>query len=424
MKINPEKLARQLRFLARWKANKAQGSLEACTGFGKTYCAVLAIQDMNDRFPERTTLVVVPTRYLSSQWKNEVINHGLKNVTVLVVNTAIKKNGDYDLLVLDEIHNYAAEKFSNVFKCIKYSFVMGLTATLERSDKKHHQLSRIAPVIDTVTVEQAVQAGYVSKFTIYNLGVNLNTEERAEYQKINDRFYKYFSLFNFDFNGAMRALTDKEYRKQLAKMMNWEDKEVMIFALAFNKNMRLRKTFLFNNKTKIELTKQILERYPDSKAITFAESVDFADLLTEAIGDTSFSYHTKVPKKKREALMKMYTDDLSKVRVINTAKALDEGFNVEGIELAIICSGSSSPRQDLQRTGRAIRFVEGKEAVVVNLYIKDSQDEKWLRKRQAKNTNIVWINSIKQLGDEKETIEAPIERTPENGGFNLFYGDK
>jgi superfamily II DNA or RNA helicase len=422
MKIDQQKLARQQRFLARWKANRAHGTLEAVTGFGKTYCAVLAIQDMNDRFPERTTLVVVPTRYLASQWKNEATQHDLKNVTVLVVNTAIKKQRDFDLLILDEIHNYAAEKFSNVFKCINYSFVMGLTATLERSDKKHHQLSRIAPVIDTVTMEQAITAGYVSTFTIYNLGVELSESDRAEYQKINDRFYKYFSLFSFDFNSAMRALTDRDYREALAKKMNWTDKEVMIFALNFNKNMRARKTFLYNNKTKVSLTKEILELYPNSKAITFAESVDFADILTDAIGDTSFSYHTKTSKKKRDALMKMYNDDLSPVRIINTAKALDEGFNVEGIELAIICSGSSSTRQDLQRTGRAIRFKQGKKATVVNLYIKDSQDEKWLKKRQAKNSNIVWINTIKQLGDEKATTETPTERSVGNGGFKLFYG--
>jgi superfamily II DNA or RNA helicase len=76
---------------------------------------------------------------------------------------------------------------------------------------------------------------------------------------------------------------------------------------------------------------------------------------------------------------------------------VDEGFDVDGIELAIICSGSGTPRQDLQRTGRAIRWKEGKLGVVINLYLKDTQDETWLRKRQAKSTGVQYVNSYQEI---------------------------
>ena len=58
---------------------------------------------------------------------------------------------------------------------------------------------------------------------------------------------------------------------------------------------------------------------------------------------------------------------------------------------------TSTSRQDLQRTGRAIRFAPGKTGLIVNLYIKDTQDEKWLRNRQKKTINATHVDSIKQI---------------------------
>ena len=103
MQIDPKKLKRQNQVINKWLKNKACGTLQATTGFGKTYVALMTIQRMNERNAERTTLVVVPTQYLKSQWEEQVENLGLLHVTVLVINTAIKVNREFDLLVLDEI---------------------------------------------------------------------------------------------------------------------------------------------------------------------------------------------------------------------------------------------------------------------------------------------------------------------------------
>jgi len=97
--------------------------------------------------------------------------------------------------------------------------------------------------------------------------------------------------------------------------------------------------------------------------------------------------------------MERFSDPQDKIRVINTAKSLDEGFDISGIELAIICSGTSSERQDLQRTGRAIRYSDGKLGMIINLYIKNTQDEKWLKARQKKNENIVYVKNIDEINE-------------------------
>lgn len=53
--MDKNKLSEQYRFLERWKSANARGSLEACTGFGKTTVGLLAIKEMNTNHPERTT---------------------------------------------------------------------------------------------------------------------------------------------------------------------------------------------------------------------------------------------------------------------------------------------------------------------------------------------------------------------------------
>ena len=42
-------------------------------------------------------------------------------------------------------------------------------------------------------------------------------------------------------------------------------------------------------------------------------------------------------------------------------------------------------------------FAPGKTGLIVNLYIKETQDEKWLRNRQKKTINATHVESIKQI---------------------------
>ena len=57
---------------------------------------------------------------------------------------------------------------------------------------------------------------------------------------------------------------------------------------------------------------------------------------------------------KREALDN-FSNNKGGVDVICTARALDQGFNVEDVELGVNASGSSNPAQYVQRTGRVAR---------------------------------------------------------------------
>ena len=180
--------------------------------------------------------------------------------------------------------------------------------------------------------------------------------------------------------------------------------------------MQERRKFLYNTESKIETAAKVLHLFP-VRTICFAETTDFADTLTERLNNRedseipiSVSYHSGLGVKKRRKAMEEFKDPNSYVRIISTARALDEGFDIEGIELALITSGTSTERQFTQRVGRSIRFVPDKIALIVNLYIKGTQDERWAKARQAAMPNVHWITSIEEISYEtpegKHSFEA------------------
>lgn len=406
MTLDSKRLARQKSILRKWVAKDCKGTLEACTGFGKTYTAVLAIQKTNEQYPNNTILVVVPTRHLKEQWEKQVTQHHLENVTVAIINSSVRRKHACDFLILDEIHNYASSVFGKIFKLVSYDWILGLTATLSRKDGRDYLVRDHAPVIDRVTLTEALKEGYVSEFKTYNVPLVMTDNLAQEYKKLNNDFNYYFAKFGHDFSSAMHCLTSPPARANVARRFNVSSEQAQIWAVQWNKNLAARKRFLYTYPPKLDAAQRIINAL-DLKTITFSESVDFANQLTRKTHPWSASYNSKMAKYQRANALKDFEDDKSDVRVINTAKALDEGFDVPGVELALICSGTSSERQNIQRTGRAIRFQEGKTGYIVNLYVKGTQDEKWLRSRQKNSVNTIALKSVDDLLYQIAGIGAP-----------------
>lgn len=476
MQIDKKKLIRQLRGGVKWINNGAKGTFTWATGVGKTFIALILIRKMQKKNPNRTATVIVPTIQLKDQWNEEVKSFGLKNVNVFVINTVVLKNMSFatDLLILDEVHKYASEEFSKVFHLIKYRFILGLTATIERLDGNHVLLTSHAPVVDSISLTEARQNGYISKYLEFNLGIPFSPEEQKKYDHINKAYNKYFKMFNFDFDLAMKCQAGKAktpgavdgptVRRSYAMVMGWnpvkhkDDKNhpwhpdnIAGYAVQFGRFMRLRKEMFYDSDTKIAAAKEILDMFPDSKIITFSESTSFADRLTAEIPQ-SVAYHSYIDGGKTEVeqskefrsivaaqnFCKRNRGDLAdlrrrknkvfwkkekklspssvrrerlldfssgKTKIINTAKALDQGFNVKDVEVAVIFSRTSNPTQQIQRTGRSARkftFADGtdKQAIIINVYIKDdkpTQDEKWLISAQKKSRNIIWTDRIQDI---------------------------
>ena len=59
--------------------------------------------------------------------------------------------------------------------------------------------------------------------------------------------------------------------------------------------------------------------------------------------------------------------------------------------MGIICGITSKGLTMIQRIGRLLRFEEGKSGEIIILYVKDSQEEKWLKNSVKGLHNVQWV---------------------------------
>ena len=76
--------------------------------------------------------------------------------------------------------------------------------------------------------------------------------------------------------------------------------------------------------------------------------------------------------------------------VLCSTKALNQGFDIPDAGIGVVCGLTSKSLSMIQRVGRLIRFQEDKIGQIYILYVKDSQEEKWLKNSVNNLKNVVW----------------------------------
>ena len=407
---------RQQESVKRWIANKGKGVIEAGTGYGKTRCALIAIRALLKKYPQFRILVVVPFDTLKKQWQEKIDEWGFQfNVEIGIINTVIKHTYTCDMLVLDECHRYSAETFSEVFKCVKYKLILGLTATFERLDGKHLIMKKYCPIIDSVSLLECIANGWVSEYKEYQ--VLLEVEDISTYKSLNREWSEHFEFFQYDFDLA-KSMCGKDgwkakiaYRDKIYKGNNEEEKkrilqQINYHSIRFMRTMQERKSFIYNHQKKIEVAKKIMEARPDSKIITFSNNVSMA----EALDNGNFVYTGKTAKKKGRVMLEDFIS--GNINHLHSCKKLDEGFDCPDVSVGIILGTDSSETKARQRRGRTIRKFGNKQAEIFYLVIKDTVEEKWVKNSHKTDGNLITIDEkgLEQVlrGEQPELYKAKL----------------
>lgn len=74
-------------------------------------------------------------------------------------------------------------------------------------------------------------------------------------------------------------------------------------------------------------------------------------------------YHSGQPLRKRAEVLGAYR--AGALNVLVTCRALDEGFNVPETEIGIVAASTATRRQRIQRLGRVLRPISGKDMATV-----------------------------------------------------------
>jgi len=397
MSANETKDKIQREGLNKWWAYpvNGKGTLQYATGVGKTRCGVLAAALIAERlwncksgFEDCNILILTPTETIRDRaWKEEFKKWGHMNVfnscvECVCIQTAYKYVGHhYDLVIADEIHNYISPEYFNFFSQNKYDKVLGLSAYID--PLKLPLLNAIAPICDRLNTQKARDLKLISDFTIYNVPLKLSGAEKKSYTSANNAFNGLFPFFDRDLKLMYSCMKPRNYETFLQRKGMSLDDENKTFPFRCNAAMAKRKKLLYNSEAKVDAVKHLCKLYPEKKIIIFSQTIEFADKVTDELGDNCVSFHSKIGKKARKANLDKLIDNRTKVTRISTAKALNEGMNVPDISMAIIASGTSKTKDLIQRIGRVVRWEEGKQALIFHLYIEDSQEEKWVSSSQT-----------------------------------------
>lgn len=365
----------QQQALQSWKANNFRGVIEAVTGAGKTRVGIAAIAQAL-RLGMKAT-VLVPTTELQEQWmvslRKELPQAAIGrlggsytadfdsvDVIVAIVNSAgsraLIEHFRTGLVVADECHRYAAPLFSRALN-EQYIWRLGLTATYTRHDGKNQVLDRyFGSIVYKIWYDEAQRYGVISEFDIALVGLQLQSQEQAEYDMLSDQistdtvslqnYFEYVPLSDHDFMEAVGHLSQQE-----------DGSAASAIARRFLSNVAKRQSLLANTPVKnFALAALAPSLAAAERALVFGSSKEQAQAATqtlEAVSVPAGFLMSGMSKVDRLGTMNAFRR--GELQVLCAPRVLDEGIDVPAADLAIQTSGTRVQRQLIQRLGRVIR---------------------------------------------------------------------
>lgn len=385
--------SRQNEAVNKWLKAKGRATIVGCTGFGKTFVAIKAIKLLRTKYPDLSVLILVPTTALKQQWIDTLTEHDLIfNIDVQVMMGASQREASCDLLILDEVHRCASTKLLNVFQVVKYKLILGLTATFERLDGRDALLAKYAPVVDTITLQEAALNGWIAKYTDYV--VIVEPDDINIYQDYNREFTQHFEYFGFDFPLAM-SLTGpkgfenrKAYTNQICKNPDeWKNvfRDVTYHSVGLSRTLAKRKAYIANHPAKLRVAQAIIAARPNSKIITFSSNVKTAESFKNGHVFTG-----KQSKQKNRMTLEEFAAEST--GILHSVQLLNEGISIPSVDVGIMLGVNSSKTKAVQTLGRCLRLNgENKHAEFFTIILAGTVECEWLKKSRS-NDNFITLD--------------------------------
>ncbi|MDH7556816.1 MAG: DEAD/DEAH box helicase family protein [Candidatus Methanosuratincola sp.] len=353
----------QLEALDAWLEAGMRGVAVLPTGSGKTVLGVLAIQEANC-----PAIVMVPTIDLMDQWRARLSEafrtavgaYGggesvLGPLTVATYDTAYLRAEElgnrFPLIIFDEVHHLASPGYSQIAELYASPYRMGLTATYEREDGLH---SRLPELVGPKVYERKVSdmAGtHLANFRIERIQVDLPPAEAEEYVRAMGVYRGFLR------RRGLRMHSPEDFRRLV--MMSGRDPEAREALLS---RMRAMEVAL-NSNSKVEALSQILEKNRGERTLIFTHHNSLVYAISASFLIPAITHET--PREERARILRKFRE--GSYSAVVTSRVLDEGIDVPEASLGIILSGTGSKREFIQRLGRLLRKSGDKEARLIEV---------------------------------------------------------
>lgn len=386
-----------------WEASGHRGIVEAVTGAGKTRLGIAAISAALRE--GRQALLLVPTIELLNQWfaeirsllpwavvgrmgdqhRDDFLHHQVIVSTVqsavAVMRTSLTADlpgSNGRLLVADEVHRLAAERFATVLdpRC---DWRLGLSATYERPDGQHleHLDPYFGGVVHKLWYDRAQSDHLIAPFDIALVGVSLPPVEHAQYEKHSAVIRSSHQTLRGYLPEA--NVTGSQF---IAIVAGWAAEEAMTARTAIARRymaaVTARQRLLGQSRAKLEQLDLLRPALQAARStLLFSLTQDGATLASDRVaglGIAATSVYADVNRTERASRMQRFRDGA--VSVLSAPRVLDEGVDVPEAELGIVLAASRNKRQLVQRLGRVIRRKrDGRAGKLVFFYAIDTIED-------------------------------------------------
>lgn len=221
----------------------------------------------------------------------------------------------FKTIIVDEAHHAAAETYRRILDYFQPKFLLGVTATPQRSDS-----IRLTDVFDEITyyktIQDLIKEGYLCRLIGYRIQTDTDISE--------------VETSHGDYTAS-----------QLEETINTPLRNAIV-------------------------VKAYLEFAPQQKAVVFASGVQHAADLATSFAQKQISVRVVIgstPDEERAQTLADFTS--GKVRVIVNVGVLTEGFDEPSIGAIILARPTRSTLLYTQIVGRGTRIFEGKEHCVI-----------------------------------------------------------
>lgn len=361
-----------------WRSAGRAGLIVLPTGAGKSFVAELCIADA-----DRSTLVVAPTLDLVGQWYDNlkaafggpigVLGGGVHEVHPLTIATYdsawahMGRYGDrFGLVVFDEVHHLPGPSYAQAAQLALAPFRLGLTATLERPDGGHEVLrDLVGPVVYRREITE-LAGDFLADYTTEIVLVHLSPEERAAYDAAVATFRQFV-----DDNGI-----------RLGGPHGWSNFLRISASSAEGRRAfaawRASRTLMHGAEAKLRVTADLLRRHRDRRVLIFTNDNATVYELSRRLLVPAITHQTSLPERQR--LLAAFGS--GELPVLATSRVLNEGVDLPSADVAIVLSGTQTVREHVQRLGRILRKQEGKRAILYELVVDDSAEQRQSRRRR------------------------------------------
>ena len=365
-----EPRAHQAHAMRNWLAASRRGVVVMPTGSGKSYVARLAIQAT-----QRPTLILAPTIDLIHQWASQlekcfgceigVLGGGqkeIRDITVSTYDSAVLKmeqiGNKFGLIIFDECHHLPGPIYQQAARMSIAPFRLGLTATPERTDGGEQMLDElVGPEIYRVDISE-LKGTVLSPYNVHRIELSLDPDEKAAYWKhrqVYTNFLRAQELSLQDSDGWVQFIV------ACARQPGGRE--------AFRSYLE-QKRIARAGRSKQRFIWELFQCHPGERIIVFTADNDTAYTIGRTFFLPVITHNTKGSERKQ------FLDRFraGEYRILVTSQVLNEGVDVPEASIGIVVSGTGSVREHVQRLGRILRPMHGKQATLYELVSRDTAE--------------------------------------------------